>query len=352
LWRSRAARNVVDEIEFLVDQYQPNLVLFPIGFIDSNFLGHTPGDLNHAKDIAAEVLRRGLAITFTICCRADGVNRVSDELLHLLMRAGLISVYVGVEAGEQETLDLYNERGISPSVNLFAQRRLVKAGLRHTLGLIMFHPLSTLAQIRTTVAFMSQIDASPLRFANQLRMYSGIHLVNSFSETGLLRGIEHHYQYWFKHNDVALLNAMIARYRQTALFNRIVSMMYYASIWPVAISRLVAGANDKVRGHRQKVLAELTRINQADHDFFLRCIDLAASESTRQYPALAIEHSRETVLITKNMWHALMTGLDRLRSDPSIPEIAERAEVLVGGLDKDLEAFADQLEALVSVVAG
>ena len=91
---------VVDEVEWLLETYSPDMV----------WVSDDVFTINHKwlRDYAAEMRRRGLRIPFECISRAD---RLNAEMLDLLGDLGCFRVWIGSESGSQRILDSM-DRGV------------------------------------------------------------------------------------------------------------------------------------------------------------------------------------------------------------------------------------------------
>jgi anaerobic magnesium-protoporphyrin IX monomethyl ester cyclase len=98
--RRRDPLLVVDEVEWLLTQYTPDMV----------WVSDDVFTINHAwlRDYAAEMRRRGLRVPFECISRAD---RLNPEMLDLLAELGCFRIWIGSESGSQRILDLM-DRGV------------------------------------------------------------------------------------------------------------------------------------------------------------------------------------------------------------------------------------------------
>jgi anaerobic magnesium-protoporphyrin IX monomethyl ester cyclase len=98
--RRRNPIKVVDELEFLLNQYNPD-----IAWVSDDVF-----TINHEwiRTYAAEMRRRNLHIPFECISRAD---RLNDEMLDLLAELGCFRVWIGSESGSQRLLDAM-DRGV------------------------------------------------------------------------------------------------------------------------------------------------------------------------------------------------------------------------------------------------
>ncbi len=92
--RRRSARAVVDEVEWLLGTYRPDM----LWIADDVFTIHH----GWLREYAAEMRRRSLRIPFECISRADRLNR---EAVRLLAELGCFRVWIGSESGSQRILD-------------------------------------------------------------------------------------------------------------------------------------------------------------------------------------------------------------------------------------------------------
>lgn len=98
--RRRDPVKVVDEVEWLLSEYQPDMV----------WVSDDVFTINHPwlRTYAAEMRRRGLRIPFECISRAD---RLSTEMMDLLAELGCFRMWIGSESGSQRILDAM-DRGV------------------------------------------------------------------------------------------------------------------------------------------------------------------------------------------------------------------------------------------------
>lgn len=91
---------VVDEVEWLMGTYQPDMI----------WVSDDVFTINHAwlRAYAAEMKRRGLRIPFECISRAD---RLNVEMMDLLAELGCFRLWIGSESGSQRILDSM-DRGV------------------------------------------------------------------------------------------------------------------------------------------------------------------------------------------------------------------------------------------------
>lgn len=99
--RRRSPKAVVDEIEWILERYSPEIL----------WLADDVFTIHHAWlfEYAAEMQRRGLQIPFECITRAD---RVNERVIETLSALGCFRVWIGSESGSQRILDAM-QRGVT-----------------------------------------------------------------------------------------------------------------------------------------------------------------------------------------------------------------------------------------------
>lgn len=96
-WTGLAPERIASEVGFLRRQYAAEEVAFQ----DETFFTHPA----RVERLADELCRRAVGVTWTATLRADQACRMGEPLLAMAVRSGLRRVMVGVESGDQSTLD-------------------------------------------------------------------------------------------------------------------------------------------------------------------------------------------------------------------------------------------------------
>lgn len=144
--RRRSVRRVVDEIEFLLNEYTPD----QLWFCDDVFT------INHKwfYEFYAEMKKRELAIPFECISRAD---RLNDDILGKMAELGAFRIWYGSESGSQRILDAMERRVTTEkirSVTKSAQRFGIEAGLFVMLG----YPGERVEDIDATIQHLKETN--------------------------------------------------------------------------------------------------------------------------------------------------------------------------------------------------
>ena len=101
-WRTRSPENFVDELEFLMVEFNVNSFFIA----DDNF----SFDLERAKNICREIIKRNLKIHYNT---GNGLNikRIDNELIKLMKASGCGSIALAIESGSERIRnDVYKKK--------------------------------------------------------------------------------------------------------------------------------------------------------------------------------------------------------------------------------------------------
>jgi anaerobic magnesium-protoporphyrin IX monomethyl ester cyclase len=144
--RRRSPVKVVDEIEWIVDRYSPDMVWAA----DDVFTIHH----GWLKEYAAEMRRRNLHIPFECISRAD---RINTEAADLLVELGCFRLWIGSESGSQRILDSM-QRGVTAAQVRSATKLLRDRGIQTGMFLMWGYEGETLLDIEETVEHVKATD--------------------------------------------------------------------------------------------------------------------------------------------------------------------------------------------------
>lgn len=144
--RRRKAASVVDEVEWLLSHYRPDMMWIA----DDVFTIHH----GWLRAYAAEMKKRGLHIPFECITRADRLNAESADLLAEL---GCFRLWIGSESGSQKILDAM-ERGVTVEQVQTAIRLCKSRGIQTGMFLMWGYQGEELEDIEATIAHVKTSD--------------------------------------------------------------------------------------------------------------------------------------------------------------------------------------------------
>jgi anaerobic magnesium-protoporphyrin IX monomethyl ester cyclase len=141
--RRRDPLLVVDEVEWLLGQYSPDMI----------WVSDDVFTINHAwiRTYAAEMKRRGLRIPFECISRAD---RLNAEMFDLLAELGCFRIWIGSESGSQRILDAM-DRGVKVEQVQDAVRMSRERGIQSGMFLMWGYEGEELEDIEATIDHVS-----------------------------------------------------------------------------------------------------------------------------------------------------------------------------------------------------
>lgn len=181
-WRGRSAKSIVDEIEYV----QKNYGIHIFNFTDASF-EDPDKELTRLKEIANELIKRKLNIFYIADFRAEFQRKADDSIMELLVDSGLCGACIGIEAGNEADLRVYNK-----IARLEDNIKIVNLFRKHDInilpGFINFNPYTTFESLRENMKFLKEYEfaASLEVIVNRYRMYRGASLYQRMKEDGLL----------------------------------------------------------------------------------------------------------------------------------------------------------------------
>ena len=144
--RRRNPISVVDEVEWLLSKYQPDLMWFA----DDVFTIHHGWLRNYAN----EMRRRGLRLPFECISRAD---RLNEEAADLLAELGCFRIWIGSESGSQRILDSM-DRGVTVEQVRLAVERCKARDIQTGMFLMWGYEGEELEDIEATIEHVKRTD--------------------------------------------------------------------------------------------------------------------------------------------------------------------------------------------------
>uniref|UniRef100_A0A7J2THG1 Radical SAM protein n=1 Tax=Archaeoglobus fulgidus TaxID=2234 RepID=A0A7J2THG1_ARCFL len=172
-FRSRSAKNVVDEIEWLVNDFGAK----HIAFSDDTFTLSK----KRVEEICREIKSRKLEITWSCSSRVDTVDK---EMLKEMKSAGCTAIYYGIESASDRILEYYRKR-----LSLEKAKEIVeitkKLKISVICSFIIGAPIETKKEMEETLKFAIKIDPDYVQFSI-LTPYPGTDIYREAKEKGLL----------------------------------------------------------------------------------------------------------------------------------------------------------------------
>lgn len=141
-WRGRRPENVVSEMEYLLKTYGVNVILIPDEYPTS--------DRARWERILDLLIQKDMGIYLLMETRAEDILRDRD-ILWKYRKAGVIHIYIGVEATNQATLDMI-KKDIRVETGIEAIKLIHEHGMITETSFILGFPHETADTIKTTLS--------------------------------------------------------------------------------------------------------------------------------------------------------------------------------------------------------
>ncbi|MBT3940959.1 B12-binding domain-containing radical SAM protein [Candidatus Woesearchaeota archaeon] len=163
VFRARSAKNVFDEIKFIVDTYgRKNFWFFDDAFT---------WDLDRVVDICDRIINAKLNINWVCQSRVDVLTK---ELLQKMSDAGCVQLRFGVESGSQEIVDKVVRKKITLDKVEQVSRWCEEVGIQAHASFIVSHDGETYVDARKTMTLMKKLEKIGTRTSYMiLKIYPG-----------------------------------------------------------------------------------------------------------------------------------------------------------------------------------
>jgi hypothetical protein len=168
--RVREPKIVAKEIRSIVREFG----LREFWFMDANFLGDR-SEVAGSLKLADAIGELSLPLELEFDTRADSVSK---EVVQAFRAVGLKRVFLGVESFYEPLLRTM-KKGTTAALNMKAIHTLLESDVRPILGIIMFHPDSTVEQIRQDHGVLSSIGYQYTQMLFRLKYYRGTRVANA-----------------------------------------------------------------------------------------------------------------------------------------------------------------------------
>ena len=110
--------------------------------------------LDTGRAIAISDIMRSYGLQWSTSAHPSLISK-AKSILQALKDSGLVCLEVGIEAGSQRSLDVFN-KGTTPKKNRLAMRILEREGISQWLHFIPFHPYMNMRDLYENVMFMTR----------------------------------------------------------------------------------------------------------------------------------------------------------------------------------------------------
>lgn len=304
-WYARSAAQTADEIEML----NRMLGVSHFWMSDDNFVTGAPSSRQRARAIADELLARGLDVTYRVRFRSDTFVK-EPELLSRLAESGLVSAFVGLEAGSEEQLERFKKRTtVEQHKIMITQMR--ELGIALQCGFIMFEPYCSFADLEASAKFLHEIGEMYLEsnFTHSLDVFPGTEIAVDMQRDGLLHpgfnATSPYDAYDFRDPNLGKFAKLIeVSHDQDTIARDKWLYRYRTNLLPRAYRKLLRGGVD-VSAWKRREEAVISELNDANMVFFMRGLD----EARRGEAGRRFNEFRDTAFVVQEAAEARLAAL-------------------------------------------
>ncbi|MEU4559572.1 radical SAM protein [Actinoplanes sp. NPDC023936] len=274
MWYARTAGQTVDEMEML----NRRLGITHFWMSDDNFVTGAPSSQRRAREIADELIARELDVTYRVRYRSDTFLR-DESLLPRLAESGLVSAFVGLEAGSEAQLDRFKKRTtVEQHKQIVAEMRGL--GIALQCGFIMYEPYCSFADLEASATFLHEIQEMYLEsnFTHALDVFPGTEIADEMERDGLLHegfdATSPYDAYDFADRDLGRLAKLIEESHDNETVTRDKWLYRYRTNLLPRLYRKLSG-HARLDDWRRREEAVIRDLNDANMAFFTGAIDEA-----------------------------------------------------------------------------
>ncbi len=211
-WRARRPESVAAEIEHLKNEYGVNVFLLPDEYPTS--------DRTRWEKLLELLIERELGVYLLMETRAEDILRDRD-ILWKYRKAGIIHIYIGIEATDQETLDLI-KKDINVTTGVEAIRLIHEHGMITETSFILGFPHETKDSIKKTLQlskiynpdFAHYLALAPWPYADMYRELSPYIVERDYRKYNLIDPVIKPRQMSIKEIDWAIIDCYRSFYME------------------------------------------------------------------------------------------------------------------------------------------
>jgi radical SAM superfamily enzyme YgiQ (UPF0313 family) len=256
--RTRSPHNVVREMTQLFHQRGIRIYIFD----DDDFIMKSRLQRQWIKDFTSELKKSGIAdkIVWRVSCRIDDLE---PEQIKRMMDAGLASIYIGIESGNEQGLKTFNKHYRVADI-YDAIKLLYDIEIPFEFGFMILNPDSTFVTIGEDILFLKDIGSTGQAIVHFTKTvpYAGTPISRRLQQEGRLQGTLAAPDYTYDDPRLELLqsfftqafhfrnfdsNGLVERLRHakfdTIVLKRLFSKQYDTESYANAIKDLICQAN-------------------------------------------------------------------------------------------------------------
>jgi radical SAM superfamily enzyme YgiQ (UPF0313 family) len=273
--RSRSPKNIVSEMEFLYNTKDVRIFIFE----DDDFYIDTNSQRQWIKQFMDELRKKNIAgnIAWRFSCRIDDINK---EVFKEMMEAGLICVYLGIEAANNENLKVYDKKYTIDKIYKAIQI-LTELNLPFEFGFMLLNPYCTLETIKSDLKFLKKISSlgSTITHFTKMMPYSGTPIQKRLINEGRLTGTFNAPNYNYLDPKIDLLETFFhdAFHHRNFNKNGVVELLRYAKFDSLLLNKFYPTVDTQI--YQKQIWQLIEKSNEQFTETMSLAISLMESKS-------------------------------------------------------------------------
>ena len=152
--RQRSIRNIIDEIKYWQQNYGVKSILFRDAVFSIN--------RKHTVELCNTLINEKINIEFIV---ETHLNILDTELIHLLKKAGLTGIKVGIESSSEEVKQEANRHSASKDDQYLKIKELEKNKIQVSTMFILGFPADTPETIMQTINYAKKLNTTYAQFS-------------------------------------------------------------------------------------------------------------------------------------------------------------------------------------------
>ncbi|GFI55733.1 anaerobic magnesium-protoporphyrin IX monomethyl ester cyclase [Clostridiales bacterium] len=280
-WRGRDTMDVLNEIREIYEKYNIRYYKFlDCSFEDPDY------KLERSMKMAKLLLDSGMDISYMVQFRPDIYKKalLKEGYMQTLVESGLAAVFIGIEAGNDDDLALYN-KGVTVNENYACLDYFSKYDILVKFGFISINPFSTVKRLRENVDFLYKTRmASRFYMIRNYQVIEKSSLFKKLKDDGLYYYNENKkiHDYVCKDKTIDKMSKFAIKYFNQYNGEKLYVLKYFIEIFDEKIAfiksyykRRNPSVYDMVESYNRMYLKVMNDLNEKSRDWFVQLLDLA-----------------------------------------------------------------------------
>lgn len=280
LWRGRDTTDVLNEIKDIREKHGIRYYKFlDCSFEDPDY------KLERSMKLAQLLLDSGMDISYMVQFRPDIYKKAlqKEKYMQVLVDSGLAAVFIGIEAGNDDDLMLYN-KGITVRDNYDCIDYFSKFEVLVKFGFISLNPFSTVERLRANIDFLYKTGmASRFYMIRNYQVIENSSLCQKLKEDGLyyFNTNKKIHDYVYKDENIGNMSKFAINYFNQYNSEKLYVLKYFIEIFDEKIAFIKSYYKNRnlsvynlIESYNQRYLKVMADLNEKSRDWFIQLLDL------------------------------------------------------------------------------